>query len=121
MDPTQALTDIRELATRATVLGDGKRRSPTGNRGQLAEVAPLLAEKVSDLDEWLSKGGFPPEQWRPRPGRRQLSEPGHILEGVVHGKRRSYDGGCRCLPCRAANRLRRNLTPTEMKEYESNA
>lgn len=43
-------------------------------RGHLAEVDTVephdvrallddLAEKVSGLDEWLSKGGFPPEAW----------------------------------------------------------
>lgn len=100
MDPTQALSDIRELL------------ELRGQPGALGE----MADKVEDLDEWMSKGGFPPSQWKRPPGRSPLTEPGEILQGVAHGKRKSYDLGCHGLQCRAANRLRRNLTPAEMKE-----
>ena len=102
MDPTACLTDIRELL------------DLRGQPGALSE----MADHVADLDEWMSKGGFPPAQWQKPDGRRPLTEPGVILEGVEHGKRRSYDKGCRCLACRAANRFKRNLTSTEMKEYD---
>ena len=101
MDPTQALADIRELAK--AVLSDD----------QVHE----LAERIEGLDDWMTHGGFPPEQWRPRQGRPPLTEPGPVLDGVVHGRRKSYDAGCHCLACRAANRLRRSLTDQEMEEY----
>ena len=83
MDPTQALTDIREL-TKTT---DGE-----------------LAVKVDGLDEWITRGGFLPEQWRPHVGRPRRTEDGVVLEGVVHGKRASYNKGCRCVECTVANR-----------------
>lgn len=101
MDPTQCLADIRELVNESPEVDD----------------IDALPEKVKALDEWMTKGGFPPQQWRRLPGRSPLTEPGDILSGVKHGKRKSYDAGCKCLACRAANRLRRNLTPVELREY----
>lgn len=109
MDPTQALTDIRNLT----------QQIETRRGKNLAETGVELAEKVEDLDEWMSRGGFPPEQWQRPNGRPRLKEEGPVLEGVVHGKRRSYNEGCRCTLCRAANRLRRNLSPAEIKEISN--
>lgn len=106
MDPTATLTEIRELAESARLVPEG-----TG-------TAYDLAEKVSDLDGWLSNGGFLPEQWQAtiHPGRPRRTEDGTVLEGVIHGRRRSYNLGCRCIPCTAANRLKRNLTDAEYDE-----
>jgi hypothetical protein len=93
MDPTQTLIEIREKAKAIA------RRTAT--RGTGLE----LAEQFEDLDEWISRGGFPPEQWRPHSGRPRRTEDGFVLEGVVHGKRASYNKGCRCMKCTEANRV----------------
>lgn len=82
MDPTQALHEIRTLAQQ--------------NEDE-------LATKVEGLDQWLTGGGFLPEQWNNR-GRPRLTEAGPILEGVTHGKASTYSKGCKCIPCREANR-----------------
>jgi hypothetical protein len=47
MDPNATLEQIRVLL----VFGDNE------------AVADELAELVSSLDEWLSKGGFLPQEW----------------------------------------------------------
>ena len=88
MDPTKALAEIRELVT----------------HDDPAEVAEPIIERVTGLDEWITKGGFLPEQWNRPVGRPRRTEDGVVLEGVVHGKRSSYNKGCRCVPCTEANR-----------------
>lgn len=110
MDPTKTLEEIRGLTQPAQLVDEG-----TG-------TAYDLAERVIALDEWIANGGFLPEQWQAaarRPGRPRRVEDGEVLEGVPHGKRRSYNLGCQCVACTAANRLRRNLTDEEMKELTS--
>jgi len=106
MDPTKTLEELRELTQGDTLDG----------------LTDDIVERFAGLDDWISKGGFLPEQWASaahRPGRPRRLEDGDVLQGVPHGKRRSYNLGCQCIPCTAANRLRRNLTPTEMQEYTS--
>lgn len=49
MDPNQTLAEIRKILATLTV----------GDTQRLAE----LADKIEDLDEWLSDGGFPPDAW----------------------------------------------------------
>lgn len=97
MDPTTTLEELRMLAL---------------------EGDHTLGERFRDLDEWLSKGGFLPEQWNTRKsGRPVRTEDGPtVIDGVAHGTRRGYNQGCKCVPCTAANRHRRNLTPTEIQE-----
>ena len=53
MDPDQLLREIRQLT--ADILAGGYALGD--------EPAFELAEKVNDLDEWLSKEGFPPAVW----------------------------------------------------------
>jgi hypothetical protein len=100
MDPTATLAEIRE-------------------RLKHDDVARIL-ELFTSLDEWISKGGFLPEQWQgdTHAGRPRRTEDGPIVEGVNHGTRRGYNLDCRCLPCTTANRLRRNLTPEEITELK---
>ena len=47
MDPDVTLDEIRELCR-------------TCNGGDMSE----LVDKINDLDEWLIKGGFLPQEWR---------------------------------------------------------
>lgn len=55
MDPNTALTEIRELV--ALAKGD----VCCAEHGEMAGTE--LAMKFEALDEWLTKGGFPPEVW----------------------------------------------------------
>lgn len=51
MDPNQVLFELREMAALAD---------------DLERVDPhMWAEKFGALDEWLTKGGFPPADWAP--------------------------------------------------------
>jgi len=95
VDPDECLAMIRSLVNEMQDL--------TYNDSRPAE----LVEAVSGLDEWITSGGFLPEVWTGarRLGRRRHTQDGPILEGVVHGKRRSYNQGCRCIPCTTANRI----------------
>jgi hypothetical protein len=49
MDPNTALAEIRDLAKNASTYDEWHR----------------LAELVTALDEWISKGGFFPREWMP--------------------------------------------------------
>jgi len=94
MDPTQALRDIRENV-----------RDVKAGAGHHAVEA--LVAGVEQLDDWMVCGGYAPEQWvsQTRIGRPRRTQDGDvILEGVEHGKRSSYNKGCRCLDCTAENR-----------------
>jgi hypothetical protein len=76
MDPNQALQEIREVVD--SILGDD-------SASDLPEKASTLAERVTALDVWISRGGFLPEPWR---GRQDAlgSDPGLAapLEFVLH-------------------------------------
>lgn len=71
-------------------------------------VTPAAREIVEDfevLDRMLSSGRQLPIQWKGRrTGREPIAEDGKVLEGVTHGRRYAYNKGCKCGPCRAANR-----------------
>jgi hypothetical protein len=51
MDPNTLLEEIRELAERAA------------NGDNVAWCERNLRWKFTELDEWLSKGGFLPDKW----------------------------------------------------------
>lgn len=52
MDPNETLRIIRRLVV------------DMGDDGlDAVEVGNELADRVHDLDEWLVKGGFPPDEW----------------------------------------------------------
>ena len=55
MDPNKALEDVRDIIAR---IEDTDDVLPT------FELAEQLAEIVGGLDEWLSRGGFLPDDWR---------------------------------------------------------
>jgi hypothetical protein len=54
MDPNQTLDNIRALARD---LGSVYWHT------QYEELADELVEQVQHLDEWLTRGGFPPDDW----------------------------------------------------------
>lgn len=49
MDPTETLRQIRAMVRRAEC-------------GELYDASDL-ADLVDALDDWMSRGGFPPKQW----------------------------------------------------------
>lgn len=55
MDPNEALRKIREFGRIV--------RDEDASDAQRYDAATDLAEHVQALDEWLSRGGFPPEAW----------------------------------------------------------
>jgi hypothetical protein len=52
LDPNETLKELRDLVRAENLNPHGR-----GCR------APEIAEKFADLDDWLSKGGFPPSAW----------------------------------------------------------
>lgn len=55
MDPTSNLSEIRALVVRMTDNEDNPNYLDDSDR---------LAQLVGALDEWISKGGFLPSQWK---------------------------------------------------------
>jgi hypothetical protein len=53
MDPNAALSRIRELVEANNRVTDASR----------LDIADELAELIDGLDNWLSRGGFPPDAW----------------------------------------------------------
>ncbi len=95
MDPTTALSDLREKVHK---LEDEE-----------------IVTQFDGLDEWLGMGGFLPEQWAAASvGRHRGDRP--VLDSVRHGTRRGYNAGCGCNACTMANRLRRNLDQVELRQ-----
>lgn len=106
MDPNTALEFLRVNAKEMAV------------EGVWDDDVMELASAFIGLDEWIVNGGFLPEAWNfPRPVGRPRHTSGEKLEGLPHGNRGSYNKGCHCLACTAANRIGRNLNAKEMKEY----
>lgn len=59
MDPEQALKDAREAAAKVILLGE------TGESWEATPTAVYeLAEAFQALDQWLTRGGHPPADWR---------------------------------------------------------
>jgi DNA-binding transcriptional MerR regulator len=68
MDPTACLHEIRELVKKLRALQ--AEESTAWRRGipeEIADVADQLADYQEALDDWLSRGGFMPNQWNARP------------------------------------------------------
>jgi hypothetical protein len=61
IDPNQALAELRTLVYIASTIVDG------GEVGDWHACMSALIETFEGLDEWLSKGGFPPDSWKPQP------------------------------------------------------
>lgn len=61
MDPNEALRQIRLLIKQMEV--EDKPDHYHGGGQQWKQHAEDLAEQVQALDEWLAKGGFPPDAW----------------------------------------------------------
>lgn len=57
MDPDKALADAREAASDMVGLVFGL------SDDEKCEKADKLQDAFMDLDDWLSKGGFPPDAW----------------------------------------------------------
>jgi hypothetical protein len=86
---------VRRMRAKAEALED--RRLPPAARE--------IVEDFTTLDRMLSAGRRLPIQWKGRrTGREPIVEDGEVLEGVTHGRRYAYNKGCKCGPCRAANR-----------------
>lgn len=64
MDPNATLAEMREQMD--TVFG--------GNAELFEEAAVRLAELGASLDEWLSRGGFLPDDWVPKATSRPLTD-----------------------------------------------
>jgi hypothetical protein len=62
MDPNQLLDDLREMTV--AVLGGTATRD--AGLEDLEDMLYHLSEMIDDLDTWLTKGGFPPDDWMPR-------------------------------------------------------
>lgn len=58
MDPEETLRQMRQLAFQLTD------PEPTFTPNGRHEAGEKLAELTISLDEWLSKGGFLPSDWR---------------------------------------------------------
>jgi hypothetical protein len=58
MDPTAALVTIRNLIAEIEATGSDRYLA-------LSQLADSLAEHVKALDQWMTRGGFLPRQWRP--------------------------------------------------------
>jgi hypothetical protein len=58
MDPEEALRQARQAAH--TLM----QSAPGSDPAAIANIADLLASAFTDLDEWLTKGGFLPAAWR---------------------------------------------------------
>jgi hypothetical protein len=83
MDPSETLQEIRELLI--------AHRKSNGYKGTLEEVA----ERVEALDDWLSKGGYPPDEWAPptaSPKTRRGDRKRPTYESYAHNTARSGDG-----------------------------
>lgn len=59
MDPNEALKNLRDTIGLATALSDGDPVDFTAE-----QILADMTEDVQALDEWLSKGGFLPTDWR---------------------------------------------------------
>lgn len=102
MDPTEALKLAREEAARFTKMFD----KDDGDDDDIIEVANDFVSHFLALDAWIAGGGFQPEQWHQhaKMGRPRRTTVPVKLKGVEHGKRSSYNKGCRCMACTGANR-----------------
>ena len=71
MDPNATLAILRQTIKEFRELWDanGEEYPPKGERAeQLADLGDTLAESAGALDDWLTRGGFPPADWRREQG-----------------------------------------------------
>ena len=61
MDPNANLREQRETVREIQRCGDKEHPRETC---ACADLADRLAELVEGLDNWLSRGGFPPLEWK---------------------------------------------------------
>ncbi|WP_330182739.1 hypothetical protein OHB26_03205 [Nocardia sp. NBC_01503] len=61
MDPNAALTRIRDLIGEADALNP----HVCFDHNEVARILYALTEVVEGLDDWITDGGFLPEDWRP--------------------------------------------------------
>lgn len=61
MDPNTALQRIRELTA---AINQQHWTALSRDPGGTVTMAAELAELVEGLDEWLSRGGYPPTAWK---------------------------------------------------------
>lgn len=59
MDPNTALANLRDAIGQATALADGDPVEYTAE-----QILADMTEAAQALDEWLTKGGFPPADWK---------------------------------------------------------
>lgn len=94
LDPTRTLQDLRSASDRLSRTEEADER-----------LVSQMVGDFADLDQWISTGGYLPDQWRNgSSGRPRITEEGTVLTGVRHGTRTAYNAGCRCMRCRQANR-----------------
>lgn len=108
IDPTEQLAKVRSAAY---VVSETHTEIPIVNQ---------FVERFGDLDQYLSDGGDLPEQWQHvTVGRPRLVEEGKVRDDIPaerHGKASTYNMGCRCRPCRNANRERATRYRNNKKE-----
>ena len=56
MDPNATLAEIRQILTAIT-------RAPGPVVAREAQLGSQLAERVNELDDWISRGGALPDAW----------------------------------------------------------
>lgn len=61
MDPDETLRQLRTKLAQLRVLAD---TSTSEENAELACAASELVDLVDGLDQWLTRGGFPPGPWR---------------------------------------------------------
>lgn len=59
MDPNATLTTLRRLTARIHATAD----AATPDHDAMAQDADTLATLFASLDEWISRGGFLPQEW----------------------------------------------------------
>jgi hypothetical protein len=64
MDPDECLRRCKVQVARIRAL---QKQDRAGDTFELADAGQELADAFDELDEWLTKGGFAPNQWKPRP------------------------------------------------------
>jgi hypothetical protein len=70
MDPNKALEELRAHVAAGLEYAENVQRAEEGMteaEEELSSTVVVLATRIRDLDEWLSRGGFPPEAWREGP------------------------------------------------------
>lgn len=78
MDPTEALKRIRGYLHSVDAIVNGPDEDTSVS--VMVDTLEALRDQVRDLDEWLTKGGFLPDQWRTEEARKTER---HIREALA--------------------------------------